>query len=72
MLTLKTGMTPDAVMDYYRLALSGAENISEVSMAGMLIFSAEKDDYEIGIMAGANQMGGAEPTMVQITLVPMT
>ena len=72
MLTLKTGMTPQLVMDYYRLALSSAENVSEVSMAGMLIFSAEKDDYEIGIMAGANQMGGTEPTMVQITLMPMT
>jgi hypothetical protein len=72
MLTLKTDTTPTLVMDYYRLALNDADNISEVSMAGMLIFSAEKDEYEISIMAGANQMGGPEPTMVQITLVPMT
>lgn len=70
MLTLKTNMAPEDVLEYYKNALSGAQDLSSLSMGGMLTLTGTKENFEVSILVSANQLGGNEPTMVQITLIP--
>jgi hypothetical protein len=70
MLTLKTSMAPEDVLEYYKSALSGAQDLSSFSMGGMWTLTGTKENYEVSILVSANQLGGNEPTMVQITLIP--
>jgi hypothetical protein len=67
-LSLKTNMSAADVIDYYKSVLGNAQNLTEFEMGGMKTLSGEIGEYGISIMATANQLGGSEPTMVQITI----
>jgi hypothetical protein len=70
MVTLKTNMAPKDVITYYKGVLSRTKNLSSFSMSGMWTLTGETKGYELSILASSNQLGGSEPTMVQITLIP--
>lgn len=70
MLTLKTNMAPEEAQEYYKNALSGVQDYSSFSMGGMWTLSGTKESFEVSILVSANQLGGSELTMVQITLIP--
>ena len=70
-LTMKTDMTVDEVIAYYKSALKDAQNLSAFNMNGMSTLSGEMEEFELSILATANQLGGKEITMVQIILIPI-
>jgi len=70
MLTLKTNMASEEVQEYYKSALSEAQDLSNFAMGGMWTITGTKESFEVSILVSANQLGGSEPTMVQITIIP--
>ncbi|NCB43147.1 MAG: hypothetical protein EOM59_11075 [Clostridia bacterium] len=70
MLTLKTNMASEALAEYFESALSGARDLSSFSMSGMWTLTGIEDSFEVNILVNANQLGGSEKNMVQITLIP--
>lgn len=70
MLTLKTNMASEDALEYYKSALSEAQDLSSFAMGGMLTLTGIKENFEVSILVSANQLGGNEATMVQITLIP--
>lgn len=69
-LTLKTDLNAGEVITFYRSALKNAANLTAFDMNGMHTLSGEIGQWELSILATANQLGGSEATMVQITLIP--
>ncbi len=71
MLTLKTDMERADAIQYYRDALVETPGYEEFSMGDVWTASGTKEDYEWSVMVTINQMGGSQPTLVQITLMPV-
>jgi hypothetical protein len=70
MLTLKTNMASEDAVEYYKSALSGAQDLSSFSMSGVWTLTATTENFEVSILVSANQLGGKEKYMIQITLIP--
>lgn len=70
MLTLKCEETQQALIAYYRAALKNYKDLEVIEAGGMTIFSAFEKGTEISVMVMANSLGGTEPSMVQISVMP--
>jgi hypothetical protein len=70
MITLKTNLSAEEVLNYYKTALKAAANLENFSAGGMTVLSGSKDGYELSVMITSNSLGGTEKTMVQIALTP--
>ncbi|NCB41158.1 MAG: hypothetical protein EOM59_00840 [Clostridia bacterium] len=68
MLTQKSNMSQEDVIEYYQNALAGLQDLSTFSMGGMWTLSGRKENFDVSVLVAANQLGGTEKTMVQIVL----
>ncbi|MBS4024658.1 MAG: hypothetical protein KGZ96_03170 [Clostridia bacterium] len=69
MVTIKVDKEEIEIVNYYEEVLKKYQEYNRISMAGMTILNANKDDYYITVMISKNSFGGEEEFMVQITIV---
>lgn len=68
-LTLKSAAAPAEISAYYATVFADSEDIEVMTMGEMTIFSGQRGDYKVSVMVNANCLGGAEKSMVQISLI---
>ncbi len=70
-ITLKSSLTIEEAVQYYENVLTDIPDVSKFSFGDVTTLSGEKDNYEFGIMVTKNNLGGAEKSLIQITLTPL-
>ncbi len=70
-LTLKTHATINEAVRYYEIFLKNIPDVSSVTIKGITTLSGENYPFEFSIMVLNNNLGGAEKTIIQITLTPI-